>query len=106
MPTPAGRAAPPAGRCRGRGATDGLGRWQPDPGRPRARWRVGSPPSSARPPSGEGCHRGPPPRAWSLPSVAESGDHDRLDGVQAVLGLVEDDGVLRLEDLVGDLATL
>jgi hypothetical protein len=36
-------------------------------------------------------------------SVADGGDHGRLDGVQAVLGLVEDDRGRGLEDLVGDL---
>ncbi|GAA3109767.1 hypothetical protein GCM10010449_35290 [Streptomyces rectiviolaceus] len=33
----------------------------------------------------------------------ERGDEDRLDRVEPVLRLVEDDGVRRLEDLVGDL---
>src|SRR6201989_3046531 len=36
-------------------------------------------------------------------SVAERRDHARLDRVQPVLGLVEDDRVLGLEDLVGHL---
>src|SRR3954454_10803296 len=42
----------------------------------------------------------------SLPlegSVAERGDHDGLDGVEPVLGLVEDDRALGLEDVVGHL---
>src|SRR4051794_37551841 len=39
-------------------------------------------------------------------SRTERGDHDRLDGVQAVLRLVEHDGVLGLEDVVGDLEAL
>ena len=37
------------------------------------------------------------------PDAAKRGHHDRLDGVKAVLGLVEDDGRRRLEHLVGDL---
>src|SRR4051812_10534939 len=36
-------------------------------------------------------------------SVAQRGDHDGLDGVEAVLRLVEDDRVLGLEHVVGDL---
>ena len=33
--------------------------------------------------------------------LSEGGDEDRLDGVQAVLGLVEDDASGRAEDLAG-----
>ena len=35
--------------------------------------------------------------------VTQGGDHDGLDGVHAVLGLVEDDAVLALENVLGDL---
>ena len=45
----------------------------------------------------------PPSAATMRISDAERGDHDRLDGVQPVLGLVKDDRRGRLEDLVGDL---
>src|SRR5487761_1912713 len=45
-----------------------------------------------------------PPRAATtrISGLHQRGDHDRLDRVQAVLRLVEDDRRLRLEDLVGD----
>ncbi len=36
----------------------------------------------------------------------QRGDQQRLDGVHAVLGLVEDDGGAGLEDLVGDLQAI
>src|SRR3546814_1697849 len=45
-----------------------------------------------------------PPSAMTMrTSVSEGGDHDRLDRVQAVLGLVEHDRARRLEHLVGNL---
>src|SRR5690349_14660094 len=46
-----------------------------------------------------------PPRATTtrIASAAQRGDHDRLDRVHPVLGLVEDDGTVGLEHLVGDL---
>ena len=45
-----------------------------------------------------------PPRATTIRiSVPEGGDHDRLDRVEPVLGLIEHDRTGRLEDLVGDL---
>src|SRR3954464_15767590 len=45
-----------------------------------------------------------PPRATTTrTSAPEGGDHDRLDRVHAVLGLVEDDRRGGLEDLLGDL---
>src|SRR5689334_16879201 len=47
------------------------------------------------------CRSAFPPSATTTrtttASGSEGGDHDRLDRVQAVLGLVEDDGVLGLE---------
>src|SRR5664280_3640364 len=45
----------------------------------------------------------PPTATTSRPSVPHGGDHRRLDGVQTVLRLVEDDRCGRLEHLVGDL---
>ena len=59
-----------------------------------------------RPPPGRG------PYPWSCPHKRLDGatllprerrDHQRLDGVQPILGLVEDDRGLRLEDVVGHL---
>src|SRR5689334_16953778 len=48
-----------------------------------------------------------PPRAATMRiSAPERRDHDRLDRVQAVLGLVEDDRRRRLEDLLGHLEGL
>src|SRR4051794_4850680 len=48
-----------------------------------------------------------PPRATTIliagSSIADRGDHDRLDRVQPVLRLVEGDVRRRAEDLVGDL---
>src|SRR6185312_13080818 len=45
-----------------------------------------------------------PPSATTMRiSAADGGDEDRLDRVHAVFGLVEDDGGLRFEHLVGDL---
>src|SRR3569833_2009470 len=48
-----------------------------------------------------------PPRATTIlmtdPSIADGGDENRLDSVQAVLGLVEGDVGRRAEDLVGHL---
>ena len=38
-----------------------------------------------------------------MASVSQRGDEDRLDGVHAVLGLLEGEVVLRLEHVVGDL---
>ena len=55
---------------------------------------------AARPVAAARCPRVRRPLASSAP---ERGDHDRLDRVHAVLRLVEDDGSVRLEDLVGDL---
>src|ERR1035441_1731635 len=45
----------------------------------------------------------PPTATTRRISATEAGDHYRLDGVEPVLRLVEDDGGGRLEDLVGDL---
>jgi hypothetical protein len=39
-------------------------------------------------------------------SAGQRGDQDRLDCVQPVLGLVEDDGALLFEDGVGDLGVV
>src|SRR5688572_25102465 len=45
-----------------------------------------------------------PPRATrTRTSAPQRGDHDRLDGVHAVLGLVEHDRGVGFKDLVGDL---
>jgi hypothetical protein len=46
------------------------------------------------------------PGKGTVPSVAQRRNEDGLDAVHAVLRLVEHDGCVRLEDLVGDLESV
>ena len=72
-----------------------LGERRPGRGRPARRWPAGR----RRPASARARSRALPPRATTMrisvlpPSGPERGDHDRLDRVHPVLGLVEDDRV-------------
>src|SRR3954471_14226009 len=45
----------------------------------------------------------PPSATTTRTSAPQGGDHDRLDGVEPVLGLVEDQRGRRLEHVLGDL---
>src|SRR6188472_2030039 len=80
-----------ATRARAAAATRTFARWWPAV--------IGSPRlSSALPPRAMTIRMGLVP----LASGADGGDHDGLDRVHPVLGLVPDDRAFRLEDLVGD----
>ena len=58
--------------------------------------------SRRSPRASEGEQRAAPPQA-AVSALGDDRRHDRLLGVQAVLGLVEDHGLRRVEHLFGDL---
>ena len=90
-PPPAVPAARPADRCRARGRARAARRRQPEPARRASRSAAAGQPSSAPRASAGHCRPAPRPRARRVSSGSEGGDHDGLDRVQAVLGLVEHD---------------